>query len=108
MLIERQVSRKKQTIMLIAIVLTNSVGGYLLYKNFFYTKSAPRAEEAPVVSVISPKVSEALAAIETLAEGIDRSIIESEEFRSLQKYGTWPLGEARTGRVNPFIPTFGP
>ncbi len=94
--------------MLAAIVLVNSVVGYLLYQNFFRTKSAPRVQEAPIVSATPSKVSAAIAAVETLGGDIDRSVIESEEYRSLQKYGAWPLDEARTGKVNPFIPAFGP
>ncbi|OGL87719.1 hypothetical protein A3I42_03355 [Candidatus Uhrbacteria bacterium RIFCSPLOWO2_02_FULL_49_11] len=108
MLVERQASRRKHITMLAAIVFVNSVVGYLLYQNFFHTKSAPRVQEAPIVSATPSKVSAAIAAVETLAGSLDRSVIESEEYRSLQKYGTWPLEEARTGKVNPFIPAFGP
>jgi len=107
MLIERHTSKQKQLLLILAVVLMNAAVGYLVYRNFAPKRRSPSARTGLIVTT-PLQVSENIAAIETLAVDFDRSLLDSEEFRMLEKYGSWPLEEAVTGRANPFLPAFGP
>jgi hypothetical protein len=107
MLIERQSSQQKRMVLIALIVVINAMVGYLAYRNFA-PRRRPATTSAGVVTITPPQVSENIATIETLAQEFDRALLDREEFKMLEKYGSWPVGEATTGRANPFLPTFGP
>lgn len=108
MLIRRQTSKQKQKILIVIVILMNVMAGYLVYHNFF-SKARPSASGEPaLVELTLPQIDESVAVIETITQAFDRSLLDREEFRALQKYGSGVVEGAVTGRVNPFLPAFGP
>jgi len=105
MLVERQTSKVKQTVMIVLILVTNIVVGIMLYQNFFPKKRT--RQTVPVVEFMSPQLTGQLSNIGAPAEHFDVSITASADFASLKKYGNWPVQFGTLGKPDPFIPVFG-
>jgi len=106
MLVEKQMSKVKQGVMVVLIIVTNAIVGYVLYANFT-PKRRPKVvieqTEAP-----APQAQKNVSALEVLPEQIDTSLLDNPNFKALKKFGSWPVPVPATGRPNPFIPVTPP
>jgi len=93
MLVKKQISDKKNQI-LIAVILAALTGtGYFLYRNFF--PSAVPATEAPKAPVVVVKGH-------VLPADFGGELLASPDFKELKTYGNVPVKVKNIGKTDPF------
>ena len=98
MIVAKQLGKKKKIFLIIALIGSLLVTVFAITSNTVFNKPVRTAPQ------IEPGTGS--AALKRIQKDLPLDILETEAYKSLRKYGNWPVVPGQKGKANPFLPVF--